>query len=183
MVVLISKYNLKWPLRSHETSPHFERYVNSLWPNDAICDIHLGQHWLMQSCLVACWHEAIRWTKFDLSSVRSRHNHKMVISQETLQASITKISLRITFLKFCPKGQWVNSLGSSDDICQQRSGSTLAQVMACCLMAPSHHLNLCWLNICHVLCHSQEVGKISIHDMPLKLLLSHYNRMSQGPMS
>ena len=27
------------------------------------------------------------------------------------------------------------------------SGSTLAQVMACCLTAPSHHLNQCWLVI------------------------------------
>ena len=30
---------------------------------------------------------------------------------------------------------------------QCRSGSTLAQVMACCLMTPSHYLNWCWLNI------------------------------------
>ena len=28
-----------------------------------------------------------------------------------------------------------------------RPGSTLAQVMACCLMAPSHYLNRCWLII------------------------------------
>ena len=30
---------------------------------------------------------------------------------------------------------------------QQRSASTLAQAMACCLMAPSHYLNQCWLII------------------------------------
>ena len=29
----------------------------------------------------------------------------------------------------------------------QRSGSTLASVMACCLMAPIHYLNQCWLII------------------------------------
>ena len=29
-------------------------------------------------------------------------------------------------------------------------GSTLAQVMACCLMAPSHYLNQCWLTISEV---------------------------------
>ena len=28
---------------------------------------------------------------------------------------------------------------------RQRSGSTLTQVMACCLMAPSHHLIQCWI--------------------------------------
>ena len=39
--------------------------------------------------------------------------------------------------------QWVNSLWSSDVIWRQRSWSTLAQVMACCLTAPSHYLNQC----------------------------------------
>ena len=38
-----------------------------------------------------------------------------------------------------------NSLWPSDAIWRQRSGSTLAQVMACCLTAPSHYLNQCWL--------------------------------------
>ena len=34
-------------------------------------------------------------------------------------------------------------LWPSDTIWRQRSGSTLAQVMACCLTAPSHYLNQC----------------------------------------
>ena len=34
-----------------------------------------------------------------------------------------------------------NSLWPNDAIWGHRSGSTLAQVMACCLMAPSHYLN------------------------------------------
>ena len=38
-----------------------------------------------------------------------------------------------------------NSLGPNDTIWQHRSGSTLAQVMACCLTAPSHYLNQCWV--------------------------------------
>ena len=42
----------------------------------------------------------------------------------------------------------VNSLWPSDAIWQQRSGSTLAQVMACGLTAPSRHLNQCWLIQC-----------------------------------
>ena len=33
---------------------------------------------------------------------------------------------------------------------QHRSGSILALVMACCLTAPSHYLNQCWLIICNV---------------------------------
>ena len=50
----------------------------------------------------------------------------------------------------------VNSLWPSDAIWWQRSGSTLAQVMDCCLMAPSHYLNGCWLIIEDVLWHSPE---------------------------
>ena len=44
----------------------------------------------------------------------------------------------------------INSLGPSDAIWRHRSGSTLAQVMACCLTAPSHYLNQCWLIISKV---------------------------------
>ena len=41
----------------------------------------------------------------------------------------------------------INSLWPSDAIWSHVSGSTLAQVMACCLTAPSHYLNHCWLII------------------------------------
>ena len=46
----------------------------------------------------------------------------------------------------------INSLWPGDAIWWHRSGSTLAQVMACCLTAPSHYLNQCWLIISRVLC-------------------------------
>ena len=39
----------------------------------------------------------------------------------------------------------INSLWPSDAIWRQKSGSTLARVMACCLTAPRHYLNQCWL--------------------------------------
>ena len=38
----------------------------------------------------------------------------------------------------------VNSLWPNDAIWRHRSGSTLTQVMACCLTTPNHHLNQCW---------------------------------------
>ena len=41
-------------------------------------------------------------------------------------------------------------------IWRHRSGSTLAQVMAWCLMAPSHYLNQCWLLISAVQSQSAE---------------------------
>ena len=43
--------------------------------------------------------------------------------------------------------QSLTRCGLSDCLWQQRSGSALAQVMAWCLMAPSHYLNRCWLII------------------------------------
>ena len=50
----------------------------------------------------------------------------------------------------------INSLWPSDVIWQQGTRSTLAQVMACCLTAPSHYLNQCWLMISEVLWHSPD---------------------------
>ena len=50
----------------------------------------------------------------------------------------------------------LNSLWTRDSIWWHRSGSTSAQVMACCLMAPSHYLNQCWPLVSQVLCHSHE---------------------------
>ena len=43
-----------------------------------------------------------------------------------------------------------NSLWPSDAIWWHRSGSTWAQLLACCLTAPSHYLNQCWLIISKV---------------------------------
>ena len=51
---------------------------------------------------------------------------------------------------------WFNSLWPSHTIWQHGSGSTLVQVMACCLMTPSHYLNQCWLTMSKVLWHSSE---------------------------
>ena len=61
----------------------------------------------------------------------------------------------------CPLCQ-INSLGPSDAIWRQRSGSPLAQVMACCLMAPSHYLNQCWLFMNLMLWHPPENNFIGI---------------------
>ena len=52
--------------------------------------------------------------------------------------------------------QCFNSLRPSDAIWRHRSGSTLAQVIACCLTTTSHYLNQCWLIISKVLWHSSE---------------------------
>ena len=68
----------------------------------------------------------------------------------------------------------INSLWPSDAIWRQRSRSTLAQVMACWLTAPSHYLNQCWLIITKVLWHSfatvsQQLPKPSISEISFEI--------------
>ena len=50
----------------------------------------------------------------------------------------------------------VYSLRLSNTIWRHKSGSTLAPVMACCLTAPSHYLNKCWLIISKVQWHPSQ---------------------------
>ena len=47
-----------------------------------------------------------------------------------------------------------NSLWPNDNKWAHKSGSPLAQVMACCLTAPNHYLNQCWQLINEVSWHS-----------------------------
>ena len=69
--------------------------------------------------------------------------------------------------RYVSRPQWVNSLGPSEAIWCWRSWSTLVQVMACCLSAPSHYLNQCWLIISKVLWHSSE--DIIIQDLKIPI--------------
>ena len=64
-----------------------------------------------------------------------------------------------------------NSLWPSDAIWRHRTGSTLAQVMACCLTAPSHYLNQCWLIISKV--QSYSSGSHFTKDTPA---IHHWNQ-------
>ena len=90
------------------------------------------------------------------------------------QVHATHIKVRARFLSvakqgFQPMMHWtyssfalINTLWPSDAIWRQRSGSTLVQVMACFLMAPSQYLNQCWLIISEVQWHSY-CGNFTIH--------------------
>ena len=70
-----------------------------------------------------------------------------------------------------PLGCFFNSLWPSGAIWWQRSESTLAQIMACCLTAPSHYLNHCWLIISKVQWHSisQEMPQPLITEICSKI--------------
>ena len=82
-------------------------------------------------------------------------------------------------------GQWVSSLWPSNVIWWHTSGSTLAQVMACCLMAPSHYLNRCRFIIGKVQWHSSE-GKVplrSITKASFEISIWNFIQVSLGSRS
>ena len=64
--------------------------------------------------------------------------------------------LNVATWHICELTEIINSLWPSDTIWRHKSGSTLDQVMACCLTAPSHYLNQCWLIISKIQWHSSE---------------------------
>ena len=51
-----------------------------------------------------------------------------------------------------------DTLWPNDDIWRHRFGSTMAQVIACCLMAPSHYLNQCLILFDNLLWYSPQVN-------------------------
>ena len=127
------------------------------------------------------WHQklyrAFRFgTQWPISCSYPRHSqltrHSLMLANGRIRQSLTAL---VFFFKHilvtdtcdilsisCEIGmRWmpqnlINSLWPSDTTWHHGSASTLAQVMACCLMAPSHHLNQCWLIISKVHWHSHE---------------------------
>ena len=86
-----------------------------------------------------------------------------------------------TFQKFS-QHTLLTTLWPSDIIWQHWPGSTLAQAMACCLMAPSHYLNQCllitlyqWGPVTFIWGQFRKIPQPSITKISLKI--------SQGPMS
>ena len=102
--------------------------------------------------------------------------------------SVLLLKIRISDMLFNEHKQFIwcihliNSLLPSDSIWRQRSGSTLAQVMACCLSAPSHYLNQCWLIIseAQISTISQEMPQPSITKICLKITGLKFNSNFPG---
>ena len=96
---------------------------------------------------VAIWHLTIElhWNQF---FIEFELWWKWALNQWLLSSLVYIIRLteRIYF----------NSLWPSDAIWRHKSGSTLAQAMACCLTASYHYLNQCWLISSEVKYHSTE---------------------------
>ena len=128
-------------------------------------------------CQSAVRHQTIIWTNVDVSSMEFCGIHLRTISQPVpkLLFCIRSLKINYTFTITAatfPRGQWVNSLWPSEVIWQKRSWSILAQVMACCLTAPSHCLNQCWLIISKVERHSSKASSQEITST-----INHWNSL------
>ena len=76
-----------------------------------------------------------------------------------------------------------NGLSPGDAIWWNRSWSTFAQLMACCLTAPNHYPNQCWLTINEILWHSFQ-GNVYLNAQSInKLCLKFTHLKSHASLS
>ena len=109
--------------------------------------------------------------------VKVQHTDQILKPQKTLHTSPSQVRYGMFFVSILLKMAVINSLWPSDDIWHHGSWSTLVQVMAYCLMAPSHHLTQCWFIISRVLHHSPidnstGISKSQSHKLELHVLKS-----------
>ena len=119
----------------------------NMWTN--IGHTHLSIRWVW--CALQL-HQGKTLSRVDYMIMGSHKQHNFFVKLVFCNFLDTTPSHAVDKLSY----PWFNSLWPNDAILRHRSGSTLAQVMACCLTAPSHYLNQCWLIISKVLYHSSE---------------------------
>ena len=142
-LVWITYISLEPWMKIHESN--FQSRVTKQWK-----DVYIPYS------LSPCQCQAIIWAIAD----------ENVVSLEILGTKYNGIWIKMKWFSFkkmhlkkshAQHGQYfVNSLWPSDVIWRHRSGSLFAQVMACCLTAPSHYLNQCWLIINEIPWRSPE---------------------------
>ena len=104
---------------------------------------------------VSCKRLQLRLNMFAFTSM----NRKILILQIWNKMLIFFTDSMIFRFRFSNKFShrvFINTVWPSDVIWRHRSESTLAQVVACCLTAPSHYLNQCWLIISKIQLHSSD---------------------------
>ena len=91
------------------------------------------------------------------NTIRQLLCYQNLLSEYTVTVNMSdkKLSIKSLFTNL-RSSRWFNSLWPNAAVWQQWSRSTLAQVMACCLTAPSHYLNQCWLLISKILWYSPD---------------------------
>ena len=131
--------------------------INELWETFTLlyCKIHQSiKKYCSLRFRISC-EEILIWSKADSLSFGPSGTSFNKLSIKIQESSFRKTQLKMSSSRqlFC---SGLNSLWPSDTIWRHKSGSTLAQLMACCLTAPSHYLNQCWLIISRVQWHSSE---------------------------
>ena len=114
------------------------------WIGSVLVQIIAPSHYLNQGWVIVIW--------------TLRNKHRWNINQNT-NISIHKNASEIIVCEMSSilsRGDESTHCGLVTSYGDTGSRSTLAQVMACCLMAPSHYLNQCWLMISEVLSHSPD---------------------------
>ena len=104
------------------------------WVNEWVCECNSQSNELVSQVSVS------------REPVISESVSQSVSSQSVSQSQSLRMFHENVYLELTP---W-------DAIWRHGSGSTLVQVMACCLKAPSHYLNQYWLINSEVLWHSPE---------------------------
>ena len=127
------------------------------------------------------WHNFYKYnrgTNFGKWSETGHITHGMLPGTRISNNNQGLLRLILRPSPFFDQNWWINSLWPSDAIWRQRSGSTLTQVMACCLTAPSHYLNQCWLVISKVQWYLSE-GNFTIDTSAMNHINSLENYLSK----
>ena len=97
----------RWPECICDRPRPWSRPCVSDWGCGAVISLSRGEFGreknkicYQRGCVWTWRHQAITWTNIDWSSVKSSDIHIRAISQEMSQLSVTKIHLKITYLKF-----------------------------------------------------------------------------------
>ena len=101
-------------------------------------------------------HQDIIWTKAGILLIRtSGENFSEILKAKCIHFHSRKCIWNVV-CKMAAVLYRVKSLWPGDAIWRHGTRSTLAQVMTCCLTAPSHYLDQCWLVIVEVPWHSSQ---------------------------
>ena len=153
--------------------------IYSLFPqNDGNCWVYLSTILLLHAWLEWSNYNRLRLKYFSVSgSAKLSANTYISRIYDCIECGCRITNLGYYFQEWkCTfpgiiNWTYFNSMWPSTAIWRHRPQLTLAQLMACCLAAPSHYLNQCWLIISDIRLRaiSQEIPEPSIAKISLKI--------------
>ena len=139
----------------------FSTIIQIWWKICCFAQIHFRMDCQIARKFCTCLnsHAILEYAKFVvigpvfINTLRPRQNSILHMTFSNALSSMKILEFWLNITNVVPKSP-INPLRPSDAKWWQWSWTTLAHVMACCLMAPSHYLNQCWLIIRGVMWHS-----------------------------